>query len=70
MLRSYGIVPPAPPDSARKPILGKRTYDDTEEENNADGLGDEEELDIENDLKALRVGLLYISRGCNDPAPF
>jgi len=57
ILRADGIVPPAPLDLIKESILGKRTDDDVKEENDADGLmiSDEDELDIEKNLKALRV---------------
>jgi len=45
----------APPDPARKPLLGKRMYDDVKEEENTDGPGEEEDLDVEKTFKALRV---------------
>ena len=69
-LQADGIAPPVPPDPAGKPDLGKRTCDDVKEDNvkkdnikkdnvkkedNAVDLGDEDELDVGRDLKALRV---------------
>lgn len=61
ILRADGI---APPDPARKSVLGKRTHDVVKEDN-VDGLGDEQEIDIEKRLKALRVcSFVSISCGC------